>query len=297
MKTKYILVIIILISSFSSAQIKIGNNPTQIDGSAELEIESTDKGLLLPRLTTAQRDAIQNPAEGLLIYNQEIKCLEIYNGSEWINNCPAPDWGVIPDLPYCENKPISKTGCNSQTTVEHQGKTYAIVEIAGQCWMAENLNVNATLGFSANYTTDPNGDEYGKYYDWTAAMDGSNEERAQGVCPAGWHIPSDCEWMFLEHSLGMNNISLMVLDEGIPRGEPQNIGGNLKVGGSTNFNGKLSGIAFPAGNFNDPGEYGYFWTSTKQNEFPINRFLSLYNEGIMRTSYVDFGFSVRCIKN
>jgi hypothetical protein len=51
--------------------------------SALLEMKSTTKGLLLPRLTTAERDAISSPAEGLLIYNNTTKVLNFYNGTVW----------------------------------------------------------------------------------------------------------------------------------------------------------------------------------------------------------------------
>ncbi len=72
----------------SNAQESIGtNNP---DPSSALDITSTDKGLLAPRMTTAQRDAIQSPAEGLIIYNLDVHCLEWYNGTNWFNNCTVP---------------------------------------------------------------------------------------------------------------------------------------------------------------------------------------------------------------
>jgi len=43
----------------------------------------------------------------------------------------------------------------------------------------------------------------GMVYQWSAAMDGSTVAGAQGVCPTGWHIPTDVEWKTLEGSLGM----------------------------------------------------------------------------------------------
>jgi hypothetical protein len=69
------------------AQVKVGENPETIHASAVLEIESENKGFLPPRMTTAQRNAISNPAQGLTIYNTDKKCLQWYNGSEWFDPC------------------------------------------------------------------------------------------------------------------------------------------------------------------------------------------------------------------
>jgi len=64
-------------------QVKIGDNPNTINSSAILEIESTNKGLLMPRLTEAQRDAIASPIAGLMIYNSENNCMEYFDGTLW----------------------------------------------------------------------------------------------------------------------------------------------------------------------------------------------------------------------
>ncbi|MEM6346034.1 MAG: tail fiber domain-containing protein [Bacteroidota bacterium] len=63
-----------------------GNNP---DPSAMLDVQAIDKGMLLPRMTTSQRDAITNPAEGLMIYNLDDSCFNYYAGSQWILDCGA----------------------------------------------------------------------------------------------------------------------------------------------------------------------------------------------------------------
>jgi uncharacterized protein (TIGR02145 family) len=74
--------------------VKVGSNPTIIDQSAALEIESSDKGLLLPRMSTAQRDLISNPAIGLAIYNTTTNCMEWYNGLLWYNFCGNSDASI-----------------------------------------------------------------------------------------------------------------------------------------------------------------------------------------------------------
>jgi hypothetical protein len=87
MKKNIILSFAMLIVLGANAQLKVGDNPTSINSSAILEIESTSKGLLLPRMTTTQRDAsIKTPSAGLLIYNTSTNALELaISGSLWLN--------------------------------------------------------------------------------------------------------------------------------------------------------------------------------------------------------------------
>ena len=61
----------------------MGINNTAPHASAQLDVSSTTKGFLPPRVTTTQRDAISSPAEGLIIYNTTTHKLNFYNGSAW----------------------------------------------------------------------------------------------------------------------------------------------------------------------------------------------------------------------
>lgn len=93
---------VLCLSQTTIAQVKIGTNSTVIDNSAELEIESTNRGFLPPRLTTAQRDVIQSPAEGLTIYNTTTKCLNFYDGTAWVSLCDTGgESGGETPLTYC----------------------------------------------------------------------------------------------------------------------------------------------------------------------------------------------------
>jgi hypothetical protein len=82
-----ILLILLCFSLITYAQVGIGTQT--VDNSAMLETNSSDKGFLPPRMTTAQRTAIASPATGLMVYNTSINCLEFYNGSSWENFCGA----------------------------------------------------------------------------------------------------------------------------------------------------------------------------------------------------------------
>jgi uncharacterized protein (TIGR02145 family) len=89
-------------------------------------------------------------------------------------------------------------------TDSRDGKSYKAVQIGDQIWMAENLNYAATGSKCGNGSSLSDGntvtcDTYGRLYNWATAMDGAassdaNPSGVKGVCPAGWHIPSDAEW-------------------------------------------------------------------------------------------------------
>ncbi len=87
-KNFFLPIVFFLISSFSYAQVGI-NTPTP-DQSSALDIYSQSKGMLIPRLTTAKRDAISNPANSLMIYDTDKKCL-----SQNIGTPSKPDWLCI----------------------------------------------------------------------------------------------------------------------------------------------------------------------------------------------------------
>jgi len=113
MKTLYALFICVFLAQVVYAQ-GIGVNETGADPhpSAILDVSSSSKGLLPPRMTTAERDEIQNPAEGLHIYNLTTKCVEVFYGTFWQSiHCGC---SIAPsDLVYTDNGPI--TYCLNQS--------------------------------------------------------------------------------------------------------------------------------------------------------------------------------------
>lgn len=82
----YCLLLSILLCQNSIAQ-SVGIGTSNPSNSAALDIKSTDKGILFPRLTSAQRDAIVNPADGLHIFNLNDKCLNYYDSAFKAWNC------------------------------------------------------------------------------------------------------------------------------------------------------------------------------------------------------------------
>lgn len=83
---KQLLLFVVISTSFGlfAQNDNVGINTSTPDPSAILHLEANDKGLLVPRLTTTERDAIATPATGLIIYNTDEDQEEIYNGTCWI---------------------------------------------------------------------------------------------------------------------------------------------------------------------------------------------------------------------
>jgi uncharacterized protein (TIGR02145 family) len=318
--------------------------------SAMLDVQSTTKGMLIPRLTTAQRTAISSPVKGLVIYNTDTDCLNHYSGTRWYEHCG----NALPDPPAlgstftafsngtdnfsanvtCQSKLISAghnaTSCSG--TVVTANATYNVVFINGQCWLKENLNEPSTApcgdpiatgcnswntagigdigswgyynsggqGSLANWLTSEPGSNEGLLYQWSAAMNGSTTERAQGVCPTGWHIPSDCEWMYLEHGLGMSiadqtMISLRTSGTvGSDLSTLANSGNN-----SSGFTGLMAGNrSANDGYFNFRGTLGGWYTSTQSGGNANSRVIRTFSTGVRRQEDTKANaYSVRCLKD
>ena len=209
----------------------------------------------------------------------------------------------------CEKDPFDAD--SGTFTDTRDGHEYKWVKIGDQIWMAENLAYAPTVcGPKANcgiYVYDylgtgnygENYSIYGCLYDW---------ETAQKVCPEGWHLPSDEEWMELEQFLG---IPFKELDrEWNTRGENENAGGKLKETGFTHWDQPNSGATNEVGFCALPGGGSYnrflgihndaeFWTaSQRDNENAMYRALAATEKGVYR-SYENkmSSLSIRCIKN
>jgi hypothetical protein len=91
---KQIIIIFFVIKGYNSIIAQIGINTNTPDPSAILDVFSSKKGFLPPRLTTAQRDSIATPTAGLTIYNTTVNCLQLWNGSGWICTTGVPTGGL-----------------------------------------------------------------------------------------------------------------------------------------------------------------------------------------------------------
>ncbi|WP_375323753.1 hypothetical protein [Flagellimonas sp. GZD32] len=91
MKTSIFYTIIgLLMINTLSAQVKIGNNPQNLNAASILELESSNRVLVITRVTNAQMNTI-NPLRGALVYNTDEECIHYFNGTGWVNICEELD--------------------------------------------------------------------------------------------------------------------------------------------------------------------------------------------------------------
>jgi uncharacterized protein (TIGR02145 family) len=192
------------------------------------------------------------------------------------------------------------------TVTDIDGNVYNTVLIGNQCWMKENLKTtrDADGNNITRYCYDNNAtncEEYGGLYTWHAVMNGasssnSNPSGVQGICPTGWHVPSDSEWTQLIVFTGGEFVA----------------GGKLKESGTTYWNNPNTGAtnetgftALPGGSryldgsFQSVGNTGFWWTSTVTfTPNALNRSISYISSSVFFVNNNrDLGFSVRCVRN
>lgn len=209
--------------------------------------------------------------------------------------------------------------CPGLPTITWQGQVYHTIQIMSQCWLKENLNAGTMINGSQNQTD--NGilekycydnlpsrcDQYGGLYQWGEVMQYVAQQGAQGICPDGWHVPTDQEFMVLEG----------IVDTQYPVGDPTwelysyrgfDVGKNLKTssGWNTGIGTNLYGFSgLPAGSrtvnatFDFIGGAGIFWLSSEFSATKKHlRTLHCDYDNTYRTAQSpSIGYSVRCLKN
>jgi len=190
--------------------------------------------------------------------------------------------------------------------VSYGGQTYRTVRIGTQTWFAENLNYageDADNPIGKCYGSDDPADcvTYGRLYNWSAALGLSDDCNSnscagrvrlkhKGICPEGWHIPSDAEWTTLVNFVG------------------NDAGTKLKSAiGWTSDNGtdEYGFSALPGGggnsidNFYAVGNIGYWWSATESNaSYAYARYMSYNGTNVyMLNDGKSALYSVRCVQD
>jgi len=234
-------------------------------------------------------------------------------------------------------------------TDSRDGKVYKTVTIGEQVWMAENLAyLPSVVGPATESTTEPhyyvygyiddtptvaaakataNYTTYGVLYNWTAAMNGaasssSNPSGVQGVCPPGWHLPSDAEWTELETYLANNGYNYdgsvggdnfrdkIAISLASATGWDAYASTNPGAISNTNtaydaYRNKSGFSALPGGYRSGDGAFDYiggngdWWSSTQSNANNAwGRGLYYYGGNVLGGDYYkESGFSVRCLRD
>ena len=221
---------------------------------------------------------------------------------------------------------------NTPTLTDIDGNTYNTVQIGQQCWMKENLrtthyaNSSAIEQGSSTSTTTPywyypnndanNMSTYGLLYNWVAVMNGAsssnnNPSGVQGLCPSGWHLPSEVEWTQLTDYVSSQNLYMCNSDiDYIAKAMASTIGWNSNsntcaVGNTPDENNATGFSAMPAGGYfvnginNSFGAYAYFWSTTEHNDTRAYRLRLTSAHAYVSHSDNEKvgGFSIRCLKD
>jgi uncharacterized protein (TIGR02145 family) len=198
------------------------------------------------------------------------------------------------------------------TVTDVDNNIYNTVQIGNQCWTQSNLKVgkyrngdniptgltntawqNTTSGAFAIYRNSPVNDGlFGKLYNQYAVTD------SRGLCPTGWHVPSDAEWNTLENQLGGSSVAGGPLKstamQPTPGGwAPPNTGATNNSG----FTALPGGLRLNNGDFDLMSKVGYWWSSSvSSGSSAPYRYLNDFSSSFGRfDDYRSYGFSIRCL--
>ena len=289
---KIFLIIILQASYTLNAQVVVTNDGSSGDNSAMLEVKSTEKGFLLPRMTEAQRNAIDNPAIGLMIYCIDFVELQIYTGTEWVamnlkTANPAPVISVTSTTGRIwmgHNLGASQVATSS-TDAEAYGYLY---QWGRDSDGHQKRNSEITPNNAYATTADPNaGNSWdGKYItvtelpgDWLSPQNDNLWQGVNGInnpCPNGYRLPTEAEWLAERQSWGFNNATGAF-----------NSPLKLPVAGTRMYmNGDLTFLGYSGG----------YWSSTVDGIY-VRSMVFQPNTTFINSNYRSRGCSVRCIKD
>ena len=216
---------------------------------------------------------------------------------------------------------VANIPCLGTPTVTYEGQVYNTIQIFSQCWLKENLNVGTMISdgleMTDNWTIekycynneDDNCTVYGGLYKWDEMMQYTSQQGVKGICPQGWHIPTDEEWKILEgiadsiYKIGNSEWDTIGYSRGYDVSQGlKSTSGWWNGGNGTDdfgFSALPGGWRFVDGFFNWIGARGYWWSSSENvdanawmRSFHTDKTISVRSPFDKLNS-----LSVRCIKN
>ena len=288
MKKLTILLTAVLFTAISTmAQVAINTDGTNPNASAMLDIKATDAGLLPPRMTTAERNAISSPADGLIIFNTTSKCLEFYAAGYWIETSGIANAPTVTNSTTGETWMDRNLGASQVATSSTDSDAYGDIYQWGRATEGHESRTSSTTSTNAT-TAVPNAGnswdglfitEGSSPYDWLTQQDNTLWQGVSGTnnpCPSGFRIPTDDEW-------DAERVSWATNDAAGAFGSVL----KLTVGGYRDRS---------DGSLGTVGSYGYGWSSTVSDDNARHLSFGGSSAGMHGGSRAS-GFSVRCIKD
>ena len=196
---------------------------------------------------------------------------------------------------------------------DYDGNRYEVVKAGPQLWMASNLRTtHYNDGTPITHISDAdqwavvtdegaysfyNEDEamrekYGLLYNWHAL-------KTEKLCPEGWHVPTMAEYeMLFDFAGGIEFAGEAMKSTSGWRNYQNEEPSDIQGSNSSGFNGTPGGVRYADGSFANEGRYGYWWTSTAENDFESFG-IYLYYGGAAASTITEsnrLGYNVRCIK-
>ncbi|MBN3036181.1 MAG: hypothetical protein JW861_11390 [Bacteroidales bacterium] len=209
---------------------------------------------------------------------------------------------------------IKDWSCGDTLIDTRDNQTYTTVQIGTQCWLKENLNIGTMIPVINNqtnngviekfcYDNDPaNCEVYGGLYQWNEMMQYVATPGTQGICPDGWHLPTDDEYCVLAQYIDTSVVCGLIGWNGTDAGyRMKSTTGWYGGGNGSNSSGftVLPAGGSSSGNFSALTTETLFHTSTEGGTNGVWSYhIAWYSTQIYRNSYYKTsGFSVRCLKD
>jgi uncharacterized protein (TIGR02145 family) len=294
----------------NSSSIKILHAVFNSSGTSSLEYTGSEASF-------PQLKAMKDIQSFLFTPGDQLLCIGYANGLQ-SGMLDAPEESQTYTFQFATNIP-----CLGTPTVEYEGQVYNTSQVFSQCWLKENLNVgemipgtmeqlnNGTIEKYCYNNVPDSCIKYGGLYQWNEMMQYTTQQGTQGICPPGWHLPTDEEWKLLEGAVdsqyGIGDPEWNIAEDS--RG--YDAGTNLKTtsgwydnGNGADlfgFSGLPGGYRHLDGIFSSVVGTGHWWTSSESSSYLAwHRYLGYYGPGVYRLSdysLKDNGVSVRCLRD